>query len=84
MTDTDFRDKNGKVDVERLLASLTDAQRNAIAAVIRSTPISDDWVSDGDGGSMCVDDATATLNEAAGIFDASASDSIFGHEGDDA
>jgi hypothetical protein len=77
MADDDFRDKNGKVDVERLLASLTDAQRNAIAAVIRSTPISEDWVSDGDGGSMRVDDATETLNEAAGIFRASSSDWIF-------
>jgi hypothetical protein len=78
MADNDFRDKNGKVDVGRLLASLTDAQRNAIAAVIRSTPISNDWVSGGDSGSMCVDDAAATLNEAAGVFDASSSDSIFG------
>jgi hypothetical protein len=76
----DFRDKNGKVNVERLLASLTDAQRNAIAAVIRATPIAEDWISDGDGGSMCVGDAEATLDHAAQIFQASSSDSIFEEE----
>ncbi len=77
MNDDDFRDTDGNVDVERLLASLTDSQRNAIAAVIISTETCTDYVSDGDGGSMPVDDASATLESAAGVFRVS-SDSIFG------
>lgn len=52
---------------QELLDSLTQEQREAIADVIKSADIAEEWVC-GENGSVCQEDATATLQSLAAVF----------------
>lgn len=63
------------VCIESLLESLSDAQRKAIAQVIRDTEECGDWSRDDEGSVWC-GDTEQTLLVAAGKFDVSDPDSF--------
>ena len=67
--------RRGSVDLERLMASLTDAQRKAIATVIRNAEPCGDYCWNGED-SVWQDDTERTLAVCADWFDVNDTESV--------